>query len=336
MALPNTDISISAVKNAVGAPTYLLTEIIGDAKTGGTGGEAFDADGYLIAGAAPYWNVFSYNIPGEWDYSNGPLELRLYRDPPLPTGFGNLLHRLGDFRGYNHDAQAPQVAVGQLVAVSGAGDVGVLMNMHEWHLPIDVTHIRVKITIGGATQYILIPLEDVNYEAELIQGYTSSFSGIGTGTTSGSVWLYASNSGGSELADITALVSGSSSISFAISHSSSTGTLARVVGYASDPNLTLSPSIISPVGSGSIKVPAGDSTLSGITIRVTAVSSTVSNFSFDLYLQQTGETDLFIGSYNGMATSEGFANDYFLDTITLEDTVAGGDNLGFIMSNLSY
>lgn len=127
---------------------------------------------------------------------------------------------------------------------------------------------------------------------------------------------------------------GATSISFTVSHSSTVGTLSRLVAYSFDENLTLNAAIYP--GTGNISIAAGTTELSGIAIRVTATSTTVSNFSFDLYLQQTGETDLFIGSYNGMATSKGFANDYFLDTITLEDTVAGGDNLGFIMSNLSY
>lgn len=334
MALANSDISISLVKSTISGPSYNLTDLIGNAKTGGTGGEAFDSSGYLISGAEPYWNKWAYYIPGEWDYENGPMELRLHRNSDSPSGFD---HILGGFRGYNHSAQAPQVAVpSSVVVVSGAANVGVLMNMHEWHLPLDVTHIRVKITIGSATQYILAALADINWEADLIEGYTSSFTGIGTGTTSGTVRLYASNSGGSELADITALVSGSSSITFSMSHSSSTGTLARMVGYSSDPNLTLSPSIISPVGSGSISIAAGTSALSGIVIRVTAASSSVSNFSFDLYLTMTGESNLFVGSFSGMATNTGYANDYYLDEITLSSAVSGGDNLGFIMTNLSY
>jgi len=37
-----------------------------------------------------------------------------------------------------------------------------------------------------------------------------------------------------------------------------------------------------------------------------------------------------------MATNTGYANDYYLDEITLSSAVSGGDNLGFIMTNLSY
>lgn len=332
MALPNTDISISAVKNAVGAPTYLLTEIIGDAKTGGTGGEAFDSSGYLISGAEPYWNKWSWGIPAEWDYDTGSMELRLPRNTDAPNGFD---YRLGGFRQYDHTAAAPQVAVPSTVTfVSGAGSVGVLMNIHQWHLPADVTHILAKIVIGSTTQTILIDRADVDYTAELIEGYTSAFTGIGSSTTSGTVTIYASNSSAQELANITPWMYGATSISFTVSHSSTVGTLSRLVAYSFDENLTLNAAIYP--GTGNISIAAGTTELSGIAIRVTATSTTVSNFSFDLYLQQTGETDLFIGSYNGMATSKGFANDYFLDTITLEDTVAGGDNLGFIMSNLSY
>lgn len=98
----------------------------------------------------------------------------------------------------------------------------------------------------------------------------------------------------------------------------------------------LTASIINPTGSGNISLAAGVATLSGIVIRVAASSETVSNFSFDLYLSQTGESDLLIGSYNGMATSEGYPNDYYLDEVTLSDAVSGGDTLGFVMTNLSY
>ena len=45
MALPTTDITISLVKNTVGAQTYALTDIIGNAKSGGSAGEAFDSAG---------------------------------------------------------------------------------------------------------------------------------------------------------------------------------------------------------------------------------------------------------------------------------------------------
>lgn len=340
MTLGTTDISIGLVQDEINHAPNSLSHLVSDASTGGTSGIAFDsASGNLIDDARPYWNIWSWGIPAEWDYSGGPMILRLPRNTDSPKGYD---YRLGGFRQYNHAAAAPQIAVSNVTAVSGAGDVGVLMNVHEWHLPFDVTHIRVKITIGAATQYILIPVEDIDYTAGLIAGYTSSFTGIGTGTTTGTVTVYASNSSGTELADITEWLTlpngsmGNSTINFTIAHASSTGTLSRLVAYSEDPALVLTASISNPTGSGNISLAAGVATLSGIVIRVAASSETVSNFSFDLYLSQTGESDLLIGSYNGMATSEGYPNDYYLDEVTLSDAVAGGDTLGFVMTNLSY
>jgi hypothetical protein len=309
---------------------YSLSHLVTDAATGGTGGNAFDVNGYLIPGALPYWNIWSWGIPAEWDYTNGPMELRLPRNAAATLGYD---YRLGGFRQYDHTAAAPQVAVSSTVTfTSGAGSIGVLMNIHQWHLPADVTHILVKIVIAAAAQTILIDRTAVDWTAELIEGYTSSFTGVSA--TSVTVTIYASNASAQELANITPWMSGAASISFTISHSSTVGTLSRLVAYSFDENLTLNAAIYP--GTGNISIAAGTTALSGIAIRVTAASATVSNFSFDLYLLMTGETDLFVGSFNGMATSEGYVNDYYLDEITLSSAVAGGDNLGFIMTNLSY
>lgn len=331
MAFGTTDISFTAVRTAINfSASYDLTDLIGDAATGGTGGKAFDTTGYLIADALPYWNIWSWGIPAEWDYSNGPMELRLPRNADATLGYD---YRLGGFRKYDHTAAAPQVAVSSTVTfTSGGGSIGVLMNIHQWHLPADVTHILAKIVIGSTTQTILIDRADVDWTAELIEGYTSSFTGVSA--TSGTVTIYASNESAQELANITPWMYGATSISFTVSHSSTVGTLSRLVAYSFDENLTLNAAIYP--GTGSIQIAAGTTSLSGIAIRVTAASATVSNFSFDLYLLMTGETDLFVGSFNGMATSEGYVNDYYLDEITLSSAVAGGDILGFTMQNLSY
>lgn len=100
MALPSTNITTTLVRNTTGVPSNALTEMIGFAKTGGSGGRAFDTYGYQIAGAEPYWNKWAANIPGQWDYSRvdpvntelGLMELRIKRNPPIPTGFSNFLY----------------------------------------------------------------------------------------------------------------------------------------------------------------------------------------------------------------------------------------------------
>lgn len=332
MALGTTDIAITDVIRELNYEMYSLSHLVTDAATGGVGGNAFDSSGYLISGAEPYWNKWSWGIPAEWDYTNGPMELRLPRNADATLGYD---YRLGGFRQYDHTAAAPQVAVSSTVTfTSGGGSIGVLMNIHQWHLPADVTHILAKIVIGSTTQTILIDRSDVDYTAELIEGYTSAFTGIGSSTTSGTVTIYASNASAQELANITPWMYGATSISFTVSHSSTVGTLSRLVAYSMDENLTLNAAIYP--GTGNISIAAGTTSLSGYTIRVTATSTTVSNFSFDLYLSMTGETDLYIGAFNGMATSEGYVNDYYLDEITLSSAVAGGDTLGFTIQNLSY
>ena len=159
MALPSTNITTTLVRNTTGVPSNALTKMIGFAKTGGTGGYAFDSNGYQIAGAEPYWNKWAGHIPGEWDYSRptvenpliGKMELRIKRDPPIPTGFTHLLHKLGDFRLYNHSAVAPMHTIPSTRTVSnGRVEIGGGFNLYEWALPFDITHIKTVFNIGGA------------------------------------------------------------------------------------------------------------------------------------------------------------------------------------------
>lgn len=107
-------VTITDIKNTIGLNSTGLMDLVSRARTGGVNGRAFNTvegggtinDGYLIDGAAPFWNIWSNDQPGEWippTEVDGPLRLRLRRD----SGGGRYRAAMGDFRGYNQNASAP-------------------------------------------------------------------------------------------------------------------------------------------------------------------------------------------------------------------------------------
>jgi len=71
MTLGTTDISIGLVQDEINHAPNSLSHLVSDASTGGASGIAFDsASGNLIDDARPYWNIWSWGIPAEWDYSD--------------------------------------------------------------------------------------------------------------------------------------------------------------------------------------------------------------------------------------------------------------------------
>lgn len=114
MILPNTDISIMDVRNIIGCPSTDLGTLCAKAKTGGSGGYAFQIvengytlnDGNMIENSEPYYNIWSNNAAGEWYVKLPDRELiyRLKRETPTAK---NYAYKLGNFRGYNSNAPKP-------------------------------------------------------------------------------------------------------------------------------------------------------------------------------------------------------------------------------------
>lgn len=109
MILPDNNVSILMVRNAIGCPSTDLGTLVAKAKIGGKSGYAFNiaenggSDGLLIEGAEPYWNLYSRKSAGEWilpelNYNN--VYNRLLRDAS-----GKYKFSLGAFCGYNHEAR---------------------------------------------------------------------------------------------------------------------------------------------------------------------------------------------------------------------------------------
>lgn len=334
MALPESDITISAVKNAIGGVSNNLTALIGDAKTGGTGGEAFDVNGYLIAGALPYWNIYAYNIPAIWIIEGVALKLRLEYVDSTPA------YRLGDFRGYNHDARQPQASVPEsLDCISGTLHIGVSVSLYEWNLPASCTHIKIKAVIDSTTQYELLTVSGLH--TTLTDEVYFTFTGVSTSVTDGYVQLYGSNADGDELTNITNTMCGDDlyPISFTITHSVASATLARAVTPDNTVDISFTTCEISnPAGTGNISIATGQTTLSAVVVKIVAASADVTEFTFKLYFNQTNETAQYVNGsvYTGYASSSGYTNYFYLPVITLGHAASTGEAMSFIMDDLQY
>lgn len=348
MALGNNNISVALVKSTIGVSSVSsVGGLIAKASIGGNGSgilgynSAFKIyetrslnsnvyDGTLISGAEPHWNRWSRYIPAEWWVNNsGVLELRLKRN--ANNGNGGYDFRLHDFRLYDHSASKPHISVPSTVnATAQSFTLDFLINMYQMALPTEITHIKVVGQVGIQTNSVLIPVADINYTASLISAYSMSFSGVTE--SSGTVTVYGSNDIGQEVATMGAVFSVQN---FSINYLSNFAYLSRQVAVPETLDYSILGSIIVPSGSGSIPIPAGSTQLSGITIRFTGISSIYSVVYFDLVLQQTGESNLYVGSYYALLSSSGEITDIYPDTITYEDTITAGDSLGFLITNIT-
>lgn len=134
MALGINNISIGLVQDTINVhSTSSLGGLVSLAQSGGFGGYAFYINetygstgyrnGYLIAEAKPYWNMYSPKIPAEWFCNAGEgfrLDLRLRRN--VLNGNGGYDFRLHDFRGYVHDpntAEKPDLWTSNLAVWEG-------------------------------------------------------------------------------------------------------------------------------------------------------------------------------------------------------------------------
>lgn len=127
MILPNNNISIMDVRNLTGYPSTSQGTLIAVAKIGGKGKFAFNiaengaavTDGTLVAGARPYWNIYSPKSPGEWrlpDDPNGEAFFRLKRDDT-----GRYCFKLSGFCGYNSAAKEPEAYSGLMSVQQNTG-----------------------------------------------------------------------------------------------------------------------------------------------------------------------------------------------------------------------
>lgn len=341
MALADNNISVSVVQNAIGVfSTSSVGGLIAKALSGGVGGYAFYINetygttgyrnGYLISGAAPHWNMWSNKMPAEWDYSNGTMELRLKRNALNPNGGYDF--RLHDFRLYDHTAVQPQLSVASSFNFTGGtGDISWLAHFHQIKLPDDITHILVKVTVGAQVKTYNIPLADIIDSTPEIQGYSLNFTGVSE--TSGTLQLFASNSQATEVATLTNIVSVKN---FTINHLAQYAFLSRGVAAPYDPDIMVAGNIIVPSGTGNIQIAAGTTELTGITIRFTGQSTVYSTVFFELYLQQTGESDKYVGDYYVSAGDPAVTTDLTDIAVTLNSAAAAGDSLGFVMANVIY
>lgn len=193
--LPNTDISIMDVRNCIGCSSIDLGSLVANAKEGGTGGFAFQINengfsgtklGYLIDGARPYWNIWSKNSPGKFEfYTDGTIKYRLRTNGNSDTINPYYRYALGDFRNYNHSAPEPSVrctnAVNDVLSYyQSTGEIQVVYTITtseiNWSSYLTVNHFYLRIVgirSGGETELAFI--ESPSYVK--VDGTSTSYNG---------------------------------------------------------------------------------------------------------------------------------------------------------------
>ena len=210
MALSNTNISIAVVQNAIGVhSTSSLGALIALAQSGGVGGYAFyinetygstgRRDGYLIAGAKPYWNMYSPKIPAEWfcNPTGFVLDLRLKRNALNENGGYDF--RLHDFREYEHDinvAEKPDLWISSLEVWEGTS-IDLTARFYKYLIDLSIanrsggalTHYLIVFTKNSVnTTSAIIPLDNSGTDVP-----TLTFAPTVTTTVSMAVYLLPTN-----------------------------------------------------------------------------------------------------------------------------------------------
>lgn len=112
--LGTTNITTTTVGNTIGSSSRNVRLQIVNTKSGGAGGLSFNpSDGRKYNDALPYGNLWSANSPFQWYMltdANGICTGECYcRTKRLSDN--KVAYRLGDWRGYDHEAQLPMIQI---------------------------------------------------------------------------------------------------------------------------------------------------------------------------------------------------------------------------------
>lgn len=355
MALPTTGISIRLVRKALGHySTSNLGVIVSKAVSEGVDGRAFfiaetktnnneRSDGVMIPGARPFWNVYSNNIPAEWINDEGQLNLQLKRFANDING--GYIYHIGDFAGYNHDAEVPIFQVNDsYTAIDRALTISFLLHFKEMRFPDYITHILAEITIGSLTNSLLLPLNTINNEADLVAGLSSEFSEITQ--SSGSIQLWCSNAQSVKICTMGLLLNAD----WGTINSTKNYTISLLTRYVQVSRGMGSPLIegilftgkkngTTGIGNDSLNTP---SIIGGGQWQVSAdleMGYSYSNLVFDVYLTGmiNGDTPIDICVYSGFncLIGNGFQNIYLADAALPVQATTGG-SLGYMLKNISF
>lgn len=354
MALGQTNISLSLIKSTLGVySTNSITRIVALASIGGVGGYAFRLyetrasngqvyDGKHISGAKPYWNMWSRYIPAEWEIVGGTLVLRLKRNALNENGGYDF--RLGDFREYDHVAHKPVFqSATEVDAVSGAFSIGFSLYLGQVKFPADITHIKAIITIGAQVITQLIPLSSVqNPTVYAAQEFGFDVTNVPTNVTSGSVVLKGSNSSSYEICTLnnflTSATDQDGTRSFTITHiAQANPKLSVAADIPYDAYVELSVSVTNPYSSDglSIEIPFGVTSISNITIDLTAYSSTIQSGTVDLYFYSKGST-VYVGQYQFEASENGSSVNINNVYVSLSSPAAANEIYYFYIESINY
>ena len=171
MALGTTNISTDLVGTTLGTSSRDVGTLCSKAKTGGLSGFAFrivengyaDTDGLLIAGALPYFNIWSTEAPGEWKCPTNPAN-SVYYQLKRDDGLLRYCFMLGSYRGYNHSASEPTVSSGESeMVIQTTTPTEVLINAYYYLGSYDwtktgATKVKLKIYKGSTNVYSTTPV----------------------------------------------------------------------------------------------------------------------------------------------------------------------------------
>lgn len=115
-------VTTTDVSNTIGTSTHSISELVANARTGGSNGKAFwirenaidrANEGKLIDGALPYWNIYSADSPGEFyatggSTTQGELKFRI-KLPEIQPDNKRYSFKLGVFRNYFNGALYPSI-----------------------------------------------------------------------------------------------------------------------------------------------------------------------------------------------------------------------------------
>ncbi len=151
--LPTTNLQAVDVRDTIGCPSNNLAHYCCMAKSGGkpygkvhlafetieVGGS--HVEGHLIAGATPYFNIYSNKAPGKWVIYVSGLEYRLKRNSygsvninGVMFGLTSYCYDAGEFRGYVAKSNAPYIGEVKGVNIAEENNLTVFFYRgdHDW------------------------------------------------------------------------------------------------------------------------------------------------------------------------------------------------------------
>ncbi|MFI3323030.1 MAG: hypothetical protein R3Y50_11005 [Rikenellaceae bacterium] len=172
--LPTTNLKAVDIRDTIGSTSNNLSHYCCKAKSGGSGGYAFNIvenggtpdDGELIG--TPYFNIYSNEAPGEWTKSGTTLTYKLKRN-----SYGDITvddntftsssycFDLGSFAGYKHGSSAPYPSSSSKIQAVGTSSTGYTIWVGNI-FPGDYDWAKIAVAEGYSRSDLYYSLDIVN------------------------------------------------------------------------------------------------------------------------------------------------------------------------------